>query len=180
MSFKVTFRDQLLRPDTAVSQATGASLLLRSVSPARSLPLMYFSSQQLGRELPVDSSPLVQQHTAHTAAGDRQLSQHLPTVTVNNAHQLRLWQVMIFMMQILSPCREGLCVSLSDRWPFLGGGFLECATRAGQDVSNCCTPQQQICFLCVWRLCSLKSGWNQNQIRQYSETAITSKYIYIY
>lgn len=29
----------------------------------------------------------------------------------------------------------------------LGGGFLECVTIAGQDVSNCYAPQQQVCFL---------------------------------
>lgn len=31
----------------------------------------------------------------------------------------------------------------------LAGGFVECATRAGQELSSCITPQQQICFLCV-------------------------------
>lgn len=66
ISFKVTFGEKLLMPNTAMLQATGASIPLHSVSPPHRLLLMYFSSQQLGRELPVDTSPLVQQRTAYT------------------------------------------------------------------------------------------------------------------
>lgn len=46
--------------------ATGASLLFHSVAPPHRPVLMYFSSQQLGRELPADTSPLVLQHIAYT------------------------------------------------------------------------------------------------------------------
>lgn len=66
ISFKVTFREKLLRPNTTMLQATGASFLFHSVAPPHRPVLMYFSSQQLGRELPADTSPLVQQHIAYT------------------------------------------------------------------------------------------------------------------
>lgn len=53
-------------------QATGASLLRLSASPPRAMLLMYFCSQQLGRELAVDTSPLVQQRTVRTHYGLRE------------------------------------------------------------------------------------------------------------
>lgn len=57
------------QPNTTTLQTTGASLLLHRVSPPHGLVLMYFSSQQLGKELPVDISPVVQQHTAYIHYG---------------------------------------------------------------------------------------------------------------
>lgn len=46
--------------------ASGASLLLHPAYLSHSLVLMYFCSQVFGTELPVDTSPLVQQHTSCT------------------------------------------------------------------------------------------------------------------
>ncbi|MEQ2255984.1 hypothetical protein ILYODFUR_019501 [Ilyodon furcidens] len=44
--------------------ALGTSLLLHPAYPSHSLVLMHFCSQLFGRELPLDTSPLVQQHTS--------------------------------------------------------------------------------------------------------------------
>lgn len=49
------------RLHTTTLAATGAPLLLHPVDLPHSLVLMYYCSKQLGRELAVDASPLVQQ-----------------------------------------------------------------------------------------------------------------------
>lgn len=71
--FKGAFLGRAVRPDTHVWLSTGASLLLRSVSPPHRLVLMYFSGQQPSNEMSADTSPLVQQHwqmPTSTAASD--------------------------------------------------------------------------------------------------------------